>query len=163
MTSSTSIRLAAQHGNSTTGDRRHKPLTGESVQSKPDRPLRVLIVEDELLVAENTKEVLKASGFQVAGICRTGEEVIARFEKFNPDLVLMDIRLAGTLDGIQTAVVIHYTLRETPVLFMTAFTPGHFPHLSAVRRGLYDYITKPCEPPELIAHLRDLWKRTQNQ
>ena len=110
---------------------------------------RILIVEDEMLVAENLKETLAEEGFNVIGIMTSGEETIQSFWDTDPDLVLMDIRLAGTLDGIQTAVILHSTMKPVPIIFLTAHAEDHFPHLSAVDRNRFIYLTKPCETMEL--------------
>jgi CheY-like chemotaxis protein len=65
--------------------------------------IRVLIVENEGLVGCDLATTLERLGYKVAGLCRTGEEVLDTVEELRPDVVLMDIQLAGTLDGIETA------------------------------------------------------------
>jgi len=61
------------------------------------------IAGDELIVADNICMTLESRGYRVAGIAQTGEDVINLIPGFAPDLVLMYIRLAGTMDGIETA------------------------------------------------------------
>lgn len=65
--------------------------------------IRVLIVEDSLLVAEDLKEKIEGHGFIVTNIVMTGEEAIIKASENQPDLILMDINLAGKMDGISAA------------------------------------------------------------
>jgi CheY-like chemotaxis protein len=123
------------------------------------RGARILIVEDELLVAEDIKEMLTSLDYKVVGICRSGEEAIRNFSKLNPDLILMDIRLDGAIDGIQTAIKIH-TIQEVPVIFLTAYASNQFPHLADVRDQLYKFVTKPCESSELIGRINELLQQS---
>lgn len=81
---------------------------------------RILIVEDELLVASDLEARLNQLGHQVVGIATTGEEAIAIAERHRPDVVLMDIQLAGQMDGQQAAHVIQAAM-PVPVIFLTAF------------------------------------------
>ena len=64
---------------------------------------RILIVEDDLIVATNIKEKLKYKGYSVVGCCREGESVYAESTRLKPDLILMDIKLSGNMEGIDTA------------------------------------------------------------
>ena len=114
----------------------------------------VLIVEDELLVAENIRELLNAAGYNVVAICTSGEEAIEIFEQMNPDLVLMDIRLAGHLDGIQTAAVIHQTFKQVPILFLTAYGEELIPEIGSV--GVCDLLTKPYDKTQVIQSIARL-------
>lgn len=81
-------------------------------------PLRILIVEDEAITAMMLKQSLTTSGFEVLGVAATGEDAIIAAKKSQPDLVLMDIRLADDIDGITAAVTINNNI---PIIFMTAF------------------------------------------
>ena len=67
---------------------------------------RLLIVEDERIIAEDIKRTLLQFNYEVIDIISYGERVLERYEELNPDLILMDIMLAGTLNGIETAVKI---------------------------------------------------------
>ena len=66
----------------------------------------ILIVEDEPIVAMDIQSSLESLGYQVADAVATGELALECIEKHNPDLVLMDISLKGSLDGMQTARLI---------------------------------------------------------
>ena len=67
---------------------------------------RIVVVEDESLLAEDIQERLKNLGYEVAAVAHSGEEALASVAATHPDLVLMDIRLKGKMDGIDTARVV---------------------------------------------------------
>ena len=64
---------------------------------------RILIVEDELIVAEDLKEVIEGLGYEVVGIADTGADAIAQAMQLKPDLMMSDIRLRGAMNGIEAA------------------------------------------------------------
>ncbi len=66
-------------------------------------PIKILIVEDEMIIAANTSLQLTNLGYEVSGIVARGEEALVHIEKNLPDIVLLDIQLKGKLDGIETA------------------------------------------------------------
>lgn len=117
--------------------------------------MKLLIVEDDLIVAQNLKEILQANGHTVTGMVDSGEKAILEVERFQPDLILMDIRLNGRLDGIETAIMIHRS-KEVPIVFVTAYPAHHFPNLGRMRPSLFRYITKPCGESELLSALKEL-------
>lgn len=82
---------------------------------------RILLVEDEAVVAEDLRAVLQELGYDVIGTESAGLEAIERATEERPDLVLMDVRLRGDPDGIEVAKVLHARL-ATPVVFLTAFS-----------------------------------------
>ncbi|MEI6673638.1 MAG: PAS domain S-box protein [Verrucomicrobiota bacterium] len=108
---------------------------------------RLFIVEDEAIVAADIAIRLTQLGFQVAGTATSGEEALARVEQIQPDLVLMDIRLQGTMDGIATA----HELRkrhQLPVIFLTAYAEGATFQRAKLAEP-FGYILKPFEDREL--------------
>src|SRR5437764_1637280 len=80
---------------------------------------RILIVEDETIVAMDLASTLRRLGYQVAGTAATGAGAIEAAASHHPDLILMDIRLKGPMDGIAAASGIRRQQR-TPVVFLTA-------------------------------------------
>lgn len=82
--------------------------------------MRILIVEDELLVADDLQEMLSEMDYEVIGIAKTGEKAITLALEKKPDLILMDINLAGEMDGITAAGQIRNTM-DVPIIFLTAF------------------------------------------
>src|SRR5438093_1294682 len=80
---------------------------------------KILIVEDEQVVAMDVEAQLLTLGYQVVGLTGNGEEALSLTEETSPDLILMDIQLQGKLDGIATADQIRHRW-QIPVVFMTA-------------------------------------------
>lgn len=80
---------------------------------------RILVVEDEKIIQLDLRYQLEQLGYVVAGVASTGEEAIAKAAQLAPDLVLMDVRLKGAMDGIEAATRIR-AAREVPVIYLTA-------------------------------------------
>jgi DNA-binding NarL/FixJ family response regulator len=76
----------------------------------PSRPKRILIVEDEFIIALAAEQALLEEGFEVVGVAASFEEAVALAEKTKPDLVMMDIRLTSQRDGIDAAIEIRRSL-----------------------------------------------------
>lgn len=84
-------------------------------------PVKILIVEDEIIIAENIALQLRTLDYEVSGILGNGEEVIPHILVNHPDIVLLDIQLKGRMDGIETANEIQKE-SDVPVIFVTANT-----------------------------------------
>ena len=82
-------------------------------------PARILIAEDESLIAEELRDRMERMGLTVTAVVRSGEDAIARTEETLPDLVLMDIQLKGRMDGIAAALGIRERF-DIPVVYLTA-------------------------------------------
>lgn len=87
------------------------------------QPPRVMVVEDEAIIALDIQRQLTTAGFTIAGKAQTAEGAFREIEREHPDIVLMDIRLRGEMDGVQAAGIIRrrYSL---PVVYLTAHTDG---------------------------------------
>ncbi|OPY36086.1 MAG: two-component response regulator [Methanoregula sp. PtaU1.Bin051] len=107
----------------------------------------LFIVEDEMIVAKDIRETVKSLGYRVAGMAKTGEAALQKIEETRPDLVLMDIRLAGELDGIETAGRIH-SLYDIPVIYLTAYADNDLLERAKITEP-YGYILKPYDEREL--------------
>ena len=81
---------------------------------------KILIVEDEAIIAMEVESQLQSLGYEVTSVVDTGEKAIKKAETDKPDLILMDIRIKGKMDGIDTAEVIQKQF-EIPIIFITAF------------------------------------------
>lgn len=81
--------------------------------------ISILIVEDEAIIAYDIASKVQRLGYDVVGTTSTGEEAIELARRHRPTLVLMDIRLAGAMDGIEAAQQIHREC-NLPILFLTA-------------------------------------------
>ncbi len=82
---------------------------------------RIMVVEDEGVVAMQVAETLKGLGYEVPVIAMTGEEAVAKLLETEPDLVLMDIHLRGGVSGIEAAHRIRQRL-DVPIVYLTAFS-----------------------------------------
>jgi diguanylate cyclase (GGDEF)-like protein/PAS domain S-box-containing protein len=108
---------------------------------------KILIVEDEGIVAMDIRTRLSSLGFTVVGHASSGEQAIALAEQHKPDLILMDIKIKGPLDGIETAEQIQ-SRQSVPIIFLTAFADE--PTLQRAKvTGPSGYILKPFEEREL--------------
>lgn len=103
--------------------------------------LNVLIVEDESIVAKDIQHSLKKLGYNVVGVCATGEEAVKTAEETNPDVVLMDIMLKGQMNGIEAASQIRENI-FVPVIFLTAYADENTLSKAKVSEP-YGYILKP--------------------
>ena len=105
---------------------------------------RILIVEDERIIAEDLKTILEKDVYRVVGIANTSRKALDLVEKMKPDLVLMDISLKTDPDGVVTASYITQNDR-VPVVFITAYASRDLSERVKVVEP-YGYITKPYTP-----------------
>jgi CheY-like chemotaxis protein len=104
---------------------------------------RILIVEDEPLTAMEEQSIIENMGHEVCAIANSREEAVSLALTESPDLVLMDIRLTGEMDGIEAARRIRQ-IREVPVIFVTAQTGTMAESLTGEIR-----VSKPFSPDQL--------------
>ncbi len=108
---------------------------------------KILIVEDDSFIARDTKMRVENLGYNVSGIVPSGEEAIEKVDLAPPDLILMDIKLKGQIDGVEAAKQIN-TKYNIPIVYVTAFADKDL--LERVKTtGPYGYITKPFKEAEL--------------
>jgi DNA-binding LytR/AlgR family response regulator len=110
--------------------------------------IKVLIVEDKVLIAEDIAASLKRRGIESAGICATGEEAIEVARTTHPDLIIMDVQLAGAIDGISAAQVILQN-RLVPIIYLTEHTDDQTVE-RAKKTYPANYLAKPFTPDALI-------------
>lgn len=125
-------------------------------------PSRVLIVEDEQIVAADLEWQLTREGYEVVGTTASGEEAIAMAESRQPDVVLMDVRLQGPIDGAQAADEI-WAAGKIPIIFISAFAISAFAQtLERQGRGEIPgaYLSKPFSSAELMDALSMVLKGT---
>ena len=104
---------------------------------------RIFVVEDEVIVAEMLKLNLERSGYEIAGHEIYGEAVVEAVARSKPDLILMDIRLKGKIDGIAAAMQVRERI-DTPVIYVTAY--GDAETLQRAKQTApYGYLIKPFE------------------
>ncbi|MGD8535754.1 MAG: PAS domain S-box protein [Candidatus Aminicenantes bacterium] len=109
---------------------------------------KILIVEDERIVAEDIKTKLEHVGYAVAGMASSGEESIIKAKKLQPDLVLMDIVLEGKMDGMEAAAQIFSQL-NIPVVYLTAYSDEKTLKKAKVTEP-FGFIIKPFEAQDLF-------------
>ncbi|MCE1189021.1 MAG: response regulator [Ignavibacteria bacterium] len=108
----------------------------------------ILVVEDEAINALVFKMLLEKNGFTVVGIAAQGEDAIDKAIHLNPDLILMDIRLAGSMNGIEVTKEIRKH-KNIPVIFMSAYTDG-IVDTEAKELNPLGFIPKPLDIKELL-------------
>ncbi|RQV99014.1 response regulator [bacterium] len=118
--------------------------------------LTVLIVEDEILTAKMLKMDLEELGVNVLKTVAKGEDAVKVALQENPSLILMDIRLAGCLDGIEAAEKI-YQEKMIPIVFMTGYATDEMKE-RAFKLDPIDYLDKPVNMyriQSIITHLTE--------
>lgn len=136
--------------------RQFSAFTMNSFAQAASTPL-VLVVEDEPGIATILSAYLEREGLR-ARIARDGEEALQLFRQLRPDMVLLDIHLPK-VDGVDVLKAIRNE-GETPVIMVTALADD-VDKLLALRLGADDYVVKPFNPPEVVARVRAVLRRTQ--
>ncbi len=113
----------------------------------PTMKSKVLVVEDEVIVARDISQQLAALGYDPVGVTAHGEQAVALVAQLKPDLVLMDIQLAGPMDGVAAAQTIR-TQFAVPVVFLTAFAADDVLERAKLTEP-FGYILKPFSEREL--------------
>jgi PAS domain S-box-containing protein len=113
---------------------------------------KVLIVEDEPIVALDLKQELEMLGCEVLGVAESADEALVAAGVHRPDLALMDVRIVGSVDGIQTAGLLRAAY-QIPVVFLTSYS-DETTIARAAREMPYGYLTKPFQSGELKATLQ---------
>jgi two-component SAPR family response regulator len=123
---------------------------------------RIFLVEDELLVLEDLKERLLQQNYEVAGTATSGYDAIDNIVSCDPDLVIIDIRIEGELNGIEVAIIIqsHFDY-FVPVIFLTGFSEQVFPYLKVLPD--YIYLNKPYQDTILFDAIERALKTTRQE
>ena len=117
---------------------------------------RILIVDDDENICELLRLYLEKDGYETV-VANDGLKAVSYAEKYNPDLILLDIMLPG-LDGWQVCREIRKT-SQTPIIMLTA--KGEvFDKVLGLELGADDYIVKPFEPKELLARMKAVLRRS---
>lgn len=123
---------------------------------------RILIVEDEIITADDIRESLLDMEYSVIGIVSSGEKAIEKLEEERPDLVLMDIMLLGEMDGIETANHIRSCFK-IPVVYLTAYADKEILERAKISEP-FGYILKPFNERELQINIEiALYKHTMER
>lgn len=114
--------------------------------------MNILIVEDEAISANLLKMLMTRRGHAVLGPVATGEEAVDLALASEPDVMLMDIHLAGEMDGIDAVGAIHKE-KQVPVIFITAYDESSIVERAMKHKPLA-YLRKPLNPNEIEQILR---------
>lgn len=128
---------------------------------RSSQPLKVLIVEDNLILSLLQEKIVTQCGYEVIGKVTTGEEADLICRENSPDLILMDIFLKGELNGLQAARRI-WRYSTMPIIFIS----GNFDLYQKKRdslTGVHDFITKPFTKNQLLTSIDHLLSRQGSQ
>ena len=126
--------------------------------------MNILIVEDEMIIAMDMKSRLEEMGHSVVDILNNGEDVLKKINLIQPELILMDIRIKGNMDGIELTKQIH-DCYEIPIIFMTAFNDCDTTE-KIDKTNYYGFMTKPINIYKLNDMIQgienNIWQETRN-
>jgi DNA-binding NarL/FixJ family response regulator len=117
--------------------------------------VKVLIIEDDPIIADYLSQLLSAEGFNVLGIAHTGERALDKISSLHPDLCICDIHLGTGMSGIDVAEVLS-SKYQIPYIFLTSFDDDKTIE-EAERHSPYGYIVKPFQDRTLLATIKIAW------
>lgn len=109
----------------------------------------IIIVEDEIIIARTVQNKVESLGYKVAAIVSTAKDAIAKAFEILPDIIIMDIKLKGKMDGLNAATHIRRRL-GIPIIFLTAYADSMILK-RAKKTEPFHYIVKPFDDDELSA------------
>ncbi len=121
----------------------------------------ILVVEDEILVGEEIREDLERAGYCVPDVVTSGDEVLNSVSRYKPDLILMDVRLEGEIDGIEAAQQIK-AIQNIPIIFLTAYSDP-VTLTRAADTSPSAYLLKPFSIRELTANVSMALAKSQKK
>lgn len=122
---------------------------------------KILVVEDEGIVARDIECMLERLGYRVSGVASRGREAIEKVLETHPDLILMDIKLKEDMDGIETAKKIRELL-DIPVIFMSA-SSDETSLKRARKRKPFCFVPKPIEISKLQVNIEKAYSLHNRQ
>lgn len=120
---------------------------------------RILIVEDELIIAEMIKEMLTDLGYTVTGIAKNFEEAIDKCQKYRPDLIMLDINLNAPKDGVEVAKYVSEVM-NIPHIYLTSYSDPDTVRKAAVTAPV-GYLLKPFSQEDLFTTI-ELFRARNN-
>lgn len=131
-------------------------LAGDGGDALPDAPRKILVAEDELLLARSLAGDLNELGFEVLGPAPNGQQAIELARKDRPDLALLDVRMP-IMDGLAAAEVLYHELK-VPIIILSAYSDPSYIQ-AGVRVGVFGYILKPVSHDDLRVTVAVSWNR----
>src|SRR6185312_3457628 len=120
----------------------------------------ILLVDDEPAITDNLAPFLQRAGFSVT-VAHTGEDALARVRAGGPDLVVLDVLLPG-MDGRAVLRQVRHEKRQVPIILLTQVGESG-ERAMALEEGADDYLNKPFDPHELVAHIRAVLRRGRTE
>src|SRR5574342_884755 len=122
-------------------------------------PNGILIAEDEISASQELRELLEKLGYRVLAVASSSAEALHKAEELHPEIVLMNIRLKGEKDGIQTGSLLH-ARNNTPIVYMIDYS-----NQATIRRvtttGPFGYIFRPFDEKQILATIETALVRHQ--
>lgn len=128
------------------------PEVGGGSLTEPGRLARILIIEDDLLIASQIEGALTEAGFEVVGVATTGEAALELVRAKRPDMAVVDIRLPGDRDGVDTALEMFRT-HGIRCIFASAYSDPEARGRAAPASPL-GWLQKPYTMPSLVTMVR---------
>ncbi|WP_421795267.1 LytR/AlgR family response regulator transcription factor [Haliscomenobacter sp.] len=126
------------------------------------RKWKILIVEDEILIADTLQRYLEQQGYQVSGIAISYEEAVELFTAEQPDMVLIDIRLSGPKTGIDLALFLQQQTQPVPFIYLTSQTDKK--NIDQAKQTFpASFLTKPIQASALYANIEIALHKQETQ
>jgi CheY-like chemotaxis protein len=119
--------------------------------------LRIMIVEDEGIIAEDIAARLNKAGHAVTSIAASSEEVFDNLRESPPDLILMDIHIEGSLDGIETAAKVR-EMSGIPIVYLSAYADRETMSRTGAT-GAFAFVTKPISSAKLLVAIEGTMRK----
>lgn len=131
--------------------------TNTHTNAKPDSKIRLLLVDDQIIIRQGLRSLLDAKpDLVVVGEAENGQQAVVQVENLRPDVVLMDVRMP-VMDGVAATRLIHQQFSNTKVLVLTTFDDDDYV-LQAMRSGAQGYLLKDTHSDDLAAAIRAVHK-----
>lgn len=121
---------------------------------------RILITEDERIIAEDLKLILQTYGHEIIGIESKGENAISKAKESTPDIIFMDIKLEGSITGIEAASEIRKSI-DTAIIFCTAYSDD-LTLLQVSALSADGYIAKPFQEEDILSCVKHVTNTFSN-
>ena len=123
----------------------------EAANGTPETGQGIFVVEDEGIIAHDLAATLRKGGYEVAGIASSGEEALLKLSAIHPQLIIMDIRLGGTIDGIELAEKVQAEF-DVPVVYLSAHSDPATLNRAKLT-GPFAYLSKPVAQKSLFTSI----------
>lgn len=130
-----------------------------SQQDGASSPIRLVVVEDEEIILLSLIGTLTRMGYEIVGTATSGVDALAQIESNRPDVLLLDLRLSGSMDGLEVARRVR-AFSDTPIVFTTAHALSLARAISEIP-GSCATVGKPFTPSQLHTAIQSVWKNSK--